>query len=316
MHQPKISVCIPTYNYGRFISQAIDSVLSQSFSDFELLVADNASTDSTEEIVRQFAAQDARIRYVRHESNLGMVGNWNYCLREAQGKYIKFLFADDLFASNDILQLMASVLDADDSVSLVGSARKLVNSKSGITQILSLSKENRVLHGTDAINMCIRQKQNLVGEPTAVMFRISQAARGFDNKYHQIVDLEMWFHLLEKGKYYYFAEPLCVFRIHDEQESAKNAKKCVEFDDIFVLYSEYLCKPYIQLSRFFMKYLWHDYYYQIWKAFRKHRRILFVDFAGRVRDYGMICFFALYPVFRMYKVLTKISRKLGREKES
>jgi len=314
MHQPKISVCIPTYNYGRFISEAIDSVLGQTFSDFELLVADNASTDSTEEIVRQFAAQDARIRYVRHESNLGMVGNWNYCLREARGKYIKFLFADDLFASDEILELMASVLDADESVSLVGSARKLVNSDSGITKILSFSRENKVLNGTVAINMCIRQKQNLIGEPTAVMFRNNQAERGFDNKYHQLVDLEMWFHLLEKGKYHYFAEPLCVFRMHDEQESAKNAKKCVEFDDILVLYSEYLCKPYIEFSRFFKKYLWHDYYYQIWKAFRKHHRIPFVDFAGRVRDYGLMRFFVLYPVFRMYKVATKISRKLGRKK--
>jgi glycosyltransferase involved in cell wall biosynthesis len=309
MHLPKISVCIPTYNYGRYISQAIESVLNQSFTDFELLVVDDSSSDLTDEILLKLSAQDSRVRYFRHETNIGMVENWNYCLREARGKYIKYLFGDDFFTSENILEQMASVLDSDDVISLVGSARKFVNSESGANEIQSFSVQNKVLDGTTAINLCITKQQNLIGEPTAVMFRKSQAVRGFDCKYRQLVDLEMWFHLLEQGRYYHFSEPLCAFRVHNEQQTAKNAKELVSMNDTYNLYSEYLCKPYITASVFFKRYFWYDYYYQVWKVYNKQHRISFSDFAERVRHYGLVRFFALYPAYKTFKPFYKIFRK-------
>ncbi len=91
---PKVSVLIPTYNMACFLDEAIESVLTQTFEDFELIVMDNASTDNTEDIVNKYLG-DVRVKYFRNNLNVGMTKNWNKCLLVANGKYIKFLNADD-----------------------------------------------------------------------------------------------------------------------------------------------------------------------------------------------------------------------------
>jgi glycosyltransferase involved in cell wall biosynthesis len=85
MKSPTVSILIPTYNYARHLPAAIESVLDQDFLDFELLIADDASTDNTEEICREYEAKDSRIRFFCHAENLGMVENWNWCLQQARG---------------------------------------------------------------------------------------------------------------------------------------------------------------------------------------------------------------------------------------
>lgn len=134
---PKVSVCIPAYNYARFLPQAIESVLSQSFGDFELLVIDDGSTDDTRDVVAGYAARDGRIVFRANPVNRGMVPNWNLCLRESRGEYVKFLFADDFLVSQDALGRMADILDADASVSLVASARHVIGPDSGIIETVS-----------------------------------------------------------------------------------------------------------------------------------------------------------------------------------
>lgn len=89
MTGPMVSVCIPVFNGARFISAAIESVLSQSYADYELLIIDNSSTDGTVGIARSAAGRDRRIRLLVNESNLGMVENWNRCLAEARGEFIR-----------------------------------------------------------------------------------------------------------------------------------------------------------------------------------------------------------------------------------
>ena len=90
---PPVSVCIPTYNYGRFLGRAIESVLGQAFGDFELLVVDNASTDGTDELVAGY--DDPRLSYLRNERNLGLFGNFERCLELARSDLVKILCADD-----------------------------------------------------------------------------------------------------------------------------------------------------------------------------------------------------------------------------
>ena len=83
MNRPKISVLIPTYNYARFLPEAIESVLTQECRDFELLIVDDCSADNTAAIVLPFCARDERVRFSVNSANLGMVNNWNHCLQEA-----------------------------------------------------------------------------------------------------------------------------------------------------------------------------------------------------------------------------------------
>ena len=102
---PKISVCIPTYEYAHYIPFAIESILSQRFADFELIIVDDCSRDNTGEVVRRFQ-YDKRVLFERNERNLGLVANWNKCLAVAKGEYMKFVFADDMLASNEALGRM------------------------------------------------------------------------------------------------------------------------------------------------------------------------------------------------------------------
>lgn len=102
---PLISVCIPTYNRAHYIGDALASVLSQTFQDYELLIIDDHSDDHTAEVVASF--QDERIRFLRNDWNLGNPQNHNRCILEARGDYIKFLHSDDRFLTDSALQLMA-----------------------------------------------------------------------------------------------------------------------------------------------------------------------------------------------------------------
>lgn len=91
-----VSIGVPVYNGARFLGQALDSLLKQTYEDFELHISDNASTDETESICRSFAVKDRRVRYHRRRENVGAAHNINSLFREAQGKYFKLAAADDL----------------------------------------------------------------------------------------------------------------------------------------------------------------------------------------------------------------------------
>ena len=93
---PKISICIPVYNGERFLPQAVESTLLQTYPDFEVIIVDNASTDGTARWAADMAAGNSKIRLFINDLNIGLVGNLNRCLEYAQGTYIKFLMADDL----------------------------------------------------------------------------------------------------------------------------------------------------------------------------------------------------------------------------
>jgi glycosyltransferase involved in cell wall biosynthesis len=115
---PKVSIGMPVYNGEPFISKALDSLLAQTFTDFELIISDNASTDSTEAICREYAARDTRIRYVRQSENKGATKNFQFVLDEAQGQYFMWAAADDMWNKVCLMQWVL-LLDRDDSIVLV-----------------------------------------------------------------------------------------------------------------------------------------------------------------------------------------------------
>jgi len=114
---PLVSIGLPVYNGERFLAQALDSLLGQSLSDLELIISDNASTDRTPDICREYAARDARIRYIRHEVNVGPRRNWNFVAEQARGRYFKWATAND-FCDPQMLEKCAGAMSADVSVVL------------------------------------------------------------------------------------------------------------------------------------------------------------------------------------------------------
>ena len=95
LNQVKLTIGIPTYNGEQFLEEKITSILNQDFTDFELIISDNASTDSTKEICSKFATNDKRVRFFSHEKNLGPRWNFNFILKKAKGEYFMWTAVDD-----------------------------------------------------------------------------------------------------------------------------------------------------------------------------------------------------------------------------
>lgn len=108
---PKVSVLIPVYNRASFIAQTLGSALGQTFSDLEVVVVDNCSTDGTWEVIQQVAARDARVRAFRNEQNIGPVRNWLRCVGEARGEFGKILWSDDLIRQDYLAQAIPALED-------------------------------------------------------------------------------------------------------------------------------------------------------------------------------------------------------------
>lgn len=107
---PRLSIGMPVFNGESFVSEALDSLLSQTFEDFELIISDNASTDGTEAICRAYAARDPRVKYHRNEQNCGAARNFNRCFALARGEYFKWAAHDDK-CEPPFLQQCVEVLD-------------------------------------------------------------------------------------------------------------------------------------------------------------------------------------------------------------
>ncbi len=116
--RPRVSVGMPVYNGEQFIREALDSLLAQTFTDFELIVSDNASTDRTEAICEEYVLREPRIRFVRQEKNLGALPNFQICLDLAVGEYFIWAAADDSCKPN-LIEALVAELDADKNFVLV-----------------------------------------------------------------------------------------------------------------------------------------------------------------------------------------------------
>lgn len=116
-HIPRVSIGMPVYNGNPFIRKALDSLLAQTFTDFELIISDNASTDGTETICRDYAAHDSRIIYIRQKENRGPIWNFRFVLNQAHGEYFMWAAADDA-RDKYFLELAVKVLDCDPRVGL------------------------------------------------------------------------------------------------------------------------------------------------------------------------------------------------------
>lgn len=212
---PTVSVCIPTYRGATHIGAAIESVLAQSYTDFELIVIDDNSPDDTAAIVQGYL--DPRIRFLQNPGNLGPQGNWNRCLNEACGKYFKLLPQDDLLAP-DCLAKQVAILDQDDAqrIALVYCARTIVDAQDRPLMVRGYSGgRTGVINAQNLIRHCLRRGTNLIGEPGSVLFRrqLANSVGLFDASIPYVLDLDYWFRLLLKGDSYYLPEALASFRV-------------------------------------------------------------------------------------------------------
>jgi glycosyltransferase involved in cell wall biosynthesis len=132
---PRVSVGLPVYNGENYVAESIEALLGQGYRDFELIISDNASTDSTGDICRRYASEDSRIRYIRQPRNIGLSPNHNAVLAEARGEFFKWAAADDLYG-RDLLGCCVAALDEHPDVVLAHAWEAAIDDTGRITQAM------------------------------------------------------------------------------------------------------------------------------------------------------------------------------------
>lgn len=131
---PAVSVGLPVYNGERFLAESLGSILAQTVDDLEVVITDNASTDATPEICRDFAAGDGRVRYIRNERNLGAAANYNRAFAESRGRYFKWLAHDDVYEASFIERCLEILEAHADAVACYSPARFIDESGRALDQ--------------------------------------------------------------------------------------------------------------------------------------------------------------------------------------
>lgn len=210
-----VSVCIPTYNYGHLLGQAIESVLGQTYQDLELIVVDDASTDNTDAVIESFAS-DKRLRYFKNDPNLGLFKNFNYCATLARGRYLKFLCADDWL---DPLFLAETVptLEQSPGTGLVTCSHFQVDVDGNPIAIEYASFDGRKHVDKQAAIDQLIEWHYVIGRPTNVLMRKSafDDVGGFDEAFAPTGDLHLWLKILQSYDLGAVHEPRCFVRVHD-----------------------------------------------------------------------------------------------------
>jgi len=140
MDKPLVSIGIPVYNGADFLAEAVDSLLNQTYKNIEILISDNASDDSTQEISEKYAAIDQRVKYFRHETNKGAAFNYNFVFEKAKGKYFKWAAHDDV-CHRAMIEKCIYPLESDESVALCATKTQIIDSEGRNLSVADLGTE-------------------------------------------------------------------------------------------------------------------------------------------------------------------------------
>ncbi|MBD2243636.1 glycosyltransferase [Nostoc sp. FACHB-888] len=236
--QPLVTICIPTYNGEVFIAESIASALWQTYPNIEIILSDDNSTDRTVEIAKLLEKKSSFEFLILEHAQYGLSQNWNFCISQAKGKYIKFLFQDDLLEPTAIEE-MVNLAEQDGEIGLVFSPRTLFNN-TGHTVYDSnflMHHEAKDVHKSWSRLKLIQSGQQLlldpnildnpinkIGEPSTVLIRkdVFEKVGLFNSEFCQLVDLEMWLRIMSQYKIGFVNKVLSQFRIHPQQQTRRN----------------------------------------------------------------------------------------------
>ncbi len=220
MNKPLVSVIIPTYNRGKYVVKAIDSVLVQSYGNIEIIVVDDASIDGTGEIMSGLAKKCPNIIYIKNDHNLGFVRNLNKGISFAKGEYIARLDDDDIWCDPLKLEKQVGFLEKNKEYVLIGGGVVRVDMQ-------GLEVARYLLPETDAEIKKAILVDNVFAH-SAMVFRKSTflKAMGYDGRFGFFADWALWLEIGKMGKFYNFQE----FFIHylDQEGNKPNSNRDYE----------------------------------------------------------------------------------------
>lgn len=213
MTDPLLSVTVTNYNYARFLDQNIESIRSQGFDDFELILIDNASTDASMEIMQKHASVDPRIRLIGHVENVGRFASLRESCDLARGRYRLHVDADDFVLHREAFKDQVQLMQSNPSMAFVYSSLTQVDAEGHVFHTSHPYPHDVVLRSEFALEQMLTFNINHSG----MMFRLDyyRATDGYTEAYPQMSDILLAIRLSEQGDLVgYIDRPLYAFRQH------------------------------------------------------------------------------------------------------
>ncbi|MBS3963218.1 MAG: glycosyltransferase family 2 protein [Methylomonas sp.] len=245
----KISICVPTYNGEQHLAKTLECLTNQTYSNFEIIIVDDKSTDKTIEIAEDFYRKDNRIKIHKNNANLGLVPNWNQCIKIAAGEWIKFVFQDDLITL-DCLEKMMSVADEKslfiscyrDFLFDPGVSENIIDTYNKYTHLSTVFGNNTVIDKNLFAKTALTFPDNFVGEPTSTLLHKSLFEKYgyFNPNFIQLCDIEYWIRIGIHEGMTIVPLYLAKFRVHPRSTSSLNAEirffRAHELEDLLLLH--------------------------------------------------------------------------------
>jgi teichuronic acid biosynthesis glycosyltransferase TuaG len=207
-----VSVLMNSYNHEKYISEAIDSVLNQTFKDFELVIIDDCSKDNSSKIIKNYQRKDERIRAFFHKKNMGIAKTSNHCLAEAKGKFIAFIDSDDVWVASKLEKQLA-ILKNNASV-IVWSEGEIINKK-GIPSGKTFTQRHFASSKKKSGNIFEELLDHNFIFGSSLMFKKEYVKDiHYDEQLKYLNDYKFAVNLAKKHPFFFIKEPLAKYRIH------------------------------------------------------------------------------------------------------
>lgn len=225
MATPRVSIVVPAYNNGEFIEATMDSILAQTFRDFEVVVADHSSTDDTWAKLQPYA-KDERVRLLTTPAGGGAPANWKRVTDEASGELIKLVCGDDLI-SPDCLAEEVAAMDSSTEIVLVAAQRDLIDARGNtVLSARGLAGLEGRVDGRAAARRAVLAGTNIFGEPGCVLMRRDRLEEvgGWADTEPYVIDQQTYCNVLMHGDFHALPKSLASFRMSASQWSVNLAK--------------------------------------------------------------------------------------------
>jgi len=233
---PRVSICIPTYNRAHSLRRTLESALDQSGSDVEIIVLDDSSSDETFAVASEY--RDARLRIERAAQRLGAAQNFNRCLDVARGKYVKILCDDDVLYPAAVA-LLAGALDRFSEATLATSAWHLLDETGSVTCKFGVLRDAPQEGALVDLRRIVKDSWlylNRIGSPSSVMLRkASLTGLRFNPQYRQMMDWDLWIRLLNRGRLVYLPQVLSGYQRHPQTLSVKHEPLAQTAQDLLAI---------------------------------------------------------------------------------
>lgn len=245
---PLVFICLPAYNAGSTIRATLESLVAQRYQPFQIIVADNASTDDTVMIVREYAARHQNIKVHCFGENIGAEGNFNRCLRLAGGEYTAIYHSDDVY-DPDIIGKQVAFLETHREAGAVFTAARIIDGggrQVGVRKIPgTLAQKNPPVYGFKEVFKCMLQEGNFLMTPSAMartrVYR-DQIQQWGGKQYASSADLDVWLRISLAGPIGIINQPLLSYRMSPASFTYNAARLETKRDDLFLVLDQYIVR--------------------------------------------------------------------------